>query len=200
MTRKECAGVLAILQSEYPQSFVKLDDRQMAAKLDLWTEMFSGDDPQLVFAAVKALLTSGREFAPNIGQIKEKMHQLASPNALTETEAWALVSKACQNGLYGSKAEFDKLPPDVQAAVGSPEMLKQWAMMDADELQSVVASNFMRSYKVISRRAKEKALMPPEMRELLAGMTAKMALPVVADAHSERAEFPQNYTVKGVSR
>lgn len=190
MSRKDCVGVLALLQSEYPQSFSKLDDAMMTAKINLWAEMFAEDDPQLVFAAVKALLTSGREFAPNIGQIKEKMHQLASPDALTETEAWALVSKACQNGLYGSKAEFDKLPPDVQAAVGSPEMLKQWAMMGEDEVQSVVASNFMRSFKMISRRAKEKALMPPEVKELIGGLAAKTALPVAPDAHSERAEFP----------
>lgn len=175
MTRKDTLAILAVLQAEYPQSFSKLDDAQMSAKVGLWTEIFSEDDPQLVFGAVKALLTSDREFAPNIGQIREKMHQLSSPDALTETEAWALVSKACQNGIYGYKTEFDKLPPEVQAAVGSPEMLKAWANMDEDEVQSVVASNFMRSYKVTSRRAKEKALLPPEVKELLAGMTVNMA-------------------------
>lgn len=176
MTRKDCAGVLAILQSEYPQSFSKLDDTMMTAKINLWAEMFSEDDPQLVFAAVKAILTGDREFAPNIGQIREKMHQLSNPDALTETEAWALVSKACQNGIYGYKTEFDKLPPEVQAAVGSPEMLKAWANMDEDEVQSVVASNFMRSYKIHAKRKKERDMLPESVKALIGTMTAKMAL------------------------
>lgn len=176
MTVSETKTILTILQCEYPQSFTRLDDRQMAAKARLWSDEFAQDDYGIVSAAVRMLIKSNREFAPNIGQIREKMHQLASPDAMTETEAWALVSKACQNGLYRSKAEFDKLPTEVQAVVGSPEMLKQWAMMDADEVESVVASNFMRSYKVFEKRAQEKALMPPDVRELLEGTTTRMMI------------------------
>lgn len=176
MTFDQVKEVLTLMQCEYPLSFSKMDDRQMATKLKLWSEEFAQDDHRIVNAAVRMLIKSNREFAPNIGQIREKMHELSNPGALTETQAWQLVSNACQNGLYGSKAEFGKLPPEVQAAVGSPEMLKQWAMMDADEVESVVASNFMRSYKVLAKRAQEKALMPPEVRELLEGMEAKMMI------------------------
>ena len=177
MTVTDCKGILALLQSEYPQSFTRLDDRQMTAKVNLWAELFAEDDPKLVFAAVKSLLVSNREFAPSVGQIKEKMHSLYSPDTLTEGEAWALVSKACSNGLYGYRAEFDKLPPDVQAAVGRPEQLKEWAMMDADTVQSVIASNFMRSYKAAAHRTKEREMLPENVKTLIAAMTANMALP-----------------------
>lgn len=176
MTFDQTKEILTMLQVEYPQSFSKLDYRQMQAKLQLWAEEFAQDDYRLVSAAVRVLIRSNREFAPNIGQIREKMHQLSNPGALTETEAWALVSKACRNGTYGHKEEFAKLPPDVQAAVGSSEMLKQWATMDADEVESVVASNFMRSYKINVKRKQEMALVPPEVRELLTGVTGKMMI------------------------
>ena len=177
VTFDQTKEILTHLQIEYPQSFSKLDYRQMQAKLQLWAEEFAQDDYRIVSAAVRVLIRSSREFAPNIGQIREKMYQLSNPDALTETEAWALVSKACQNGTYGHKEEFNKLPPEVQAAVGSPEMIKQWAAMDADEVESVVASNFMRSYKVHAKRKQEMGLVPPEIRELLAGMTTKMSMP-----------------------
>lgn len=176
MTFDQTKEILTMLQVEYPQSFSKLDYRQMQAKLQLWAEEFAQDDHRLVSAAVRVLIRSNREFAPNIGQIREKMYQLSNPDALTETEAWALVSKACRNSQYNAREEFEKLPPEVQAAVGSYEMLKTWGLMNEDEVESVVASNFMRSYRTHVKRKQEMALVPPEVRELLTGMTQKMMI------------------------
>lgn len=176
MTVAETSDILTLLQVEYPQSFSKLDHRQIQTKLAYWAKKFEHDDYKLVKATVDVLICSNREFAPGIGQIREKMQQLSNPDALTESAAWELVSKACRNGTYGYKVEFEKLPPDVQAAVGSAEMLKQWASMDANDVESVVASNFMRSYRAHVKRKQEMALVPPEIRELLAGMTQKMMI------------------------
>lgn len=176
MTFEQTRDILTLLQCEYPQSFSKMDGRQMAMKLKLWESEFADDDYSMINAAVRYLIRSGREFAPNIGMIREKMHDLAEPDALTDGEAWALVSKACRNGLHGSRTEFEKLPPEVQAAVGSPEMLKQWAMLDEREVETVVASNFMRSYKVLAKRKREQAMLPPDIKELLSGLTQKMMI------------------------
>ena len=175
MTFDQTKEILTLLQCEYPLSFSKMDDRMMAVKLKKWTKEFERDDFRIVEAAVDVLIRSNREFAPNIGQIREKMYQLSNPDALTETEAWALVSKACRNS-NRAKEEFAKLPPEVQEAVGNYEMIKTWGMMNEDEVESVVASNFMRSYRVHVKRKQEMALVPPEIRELLAGMTAKMMI------------------------
>ena len=48
----------------------------------------------------------------------------------------------------------------VKKAVGTPEQLRAWAMMPADEVESVVASNFRRSYRDNARREKENRLLP----------------------------------------
>ena len=175
MNRKDTKGILALLQTEYPASFVRLDDQQMQAKVNLWAELFADDPPLIVAAAVKAIIAGdSREFAPSIGEIKNKMHDLSAPSALSETEAWALVSKAVRNGIYGYQKEFDALPPTVQAAVGRPEQLKEWAMMPEDEVQSVVASNFMRGYKTVQRRERETAMIPESVRTLIDGVSLKM--------------------------
>lgn len=166
--------MLTLIQAEYPQSFSKLDDRQMQLKISLWEKEFALDDSNLVWAAVRTLLRSARQFAPSSGEIRAKMCELTAPKELNEQQAWSLVSKACTNGLYGYKAEFEKLPPEVQEAVGRPEQLKEWAAMEVDTVQSVVASNFMRTYRTGMARKKEMEKLPIEVREMLTGISMQM--------------------------
>ena len=167
MTVEETEKILTLLQVEYPNSFSRLDERMMLAKRNLWAKEFEPDQFMTVYAAVRMCIRSGGAFAPNIGEIRQKMAVLTKQEELPEQTAWAMVSKACSNGIYHFKEEFDKLPEDVQQAVGGAEQIRLWAMMDADTVQSVVASNFMRAYRTKRTRSKELALLPPEVRELL---------------------------------
>ena len=167
MTQPEVAKILTLIQAEYPHSFEKLDSRQMALKAELWEKEFAADDSTLVYTAVRMLFESGIRFAPNIGDIRSKMRMLLEKDEMTEQQAWALVSRATRNSAYNSVQEFEKLPPEVQRAVGSPEQLKAWAIMDADTVESVVASNFMRSFKAISARQKELEQYPEALREMI---------------------------------
>ena len=175
MTGEETRTILTLLQTEYPQSFAKMDDRQMAMKLKLWASEFQYDDYKAVYAMVRAIMSAGnREFAPNIGVIREKLRSYSVDGELTENGVWALVSKAISNGIYGYAEEYVKLPIDVQKAVGEAEQLKRWAMMPVDEVQSVVASNFQRSFRVHAQRSRELAAMPKQVRELITGATRPM--------------------------
>lgn len=167
MTVEETEKILTLLQVEYPNSFSRLDERMMLAKRNLWAKEFEPDPFMTVYAAVRMCIRSGGAFAPNIGEIRQKMATLTKEEELPEQAAWALVSKACSNGIYHFKEEFDALPEDVQQAVGGAEQIRLWAMMDADTVQSVVASNFMRAYRTQKTRSKELALLPPEVLELL---------------------------------
>lgn len=168
--------LITLLQSEYPNSFVNYDERLLKLKIELWEKEFANDDLNLIYAAIRTYMRSPERFAPTIGQVREIMNTLTAGEELPEQTAWAMVSAACRNGLYGYKKEFDKLPPDVQAAVGAPEQLKAWAMMDADTVESVVASNFVRNFKANKAREKARAALPPEMQNLISGVADKMKL------------------------
>lgn len=168
--------LLTLLQAEYPNSFSNMDSRTMRLKTELWEREFANDDINLVYAAVRLYMEGTERFAPSIGQIRDKMRALTEKEALSEQEAWALVSKACQNGLYGYRLEFEKLPPDVQAAVGTPEQLRSWAMMDVETVESVVASNFQRTYRAKAAKAKETAMLPAEIRSMLGGLAGSMKM------------------------
>lgn len=170
------AKIMTLLQAEYPNSFSNMDSRTMALKKHLWESEFANDDIMLVYAAVRLLMKERRDFAPNIGHIREKMRLLTETEEITEAEAWALVSKACRNAMYHAQTEFDKLPQDVQKAVGTPEQLKAWAVMEEETVQSVVASNFRRSFRVQQSRKKELAMLPPEIRASLRGIADRMAM------------------------
>jgi hypothetical protein len=175
MTKADVVGIMAILETAYPQYYAKRDNQQRTEAVNLWAELFAADPAPVVAAAIKAIIVSSTNpFPPSIGEIKNKMHDLTTPTGLSETEAWSMVSKALHNGIYGYAEEFANLPPTVQTAVGRAEQLREWALMPEDEVQSVVASNFMRGYKTIQKRERESALIPPDVRDLLSGVSAAM--------------------------
>ena len=177
MTLQETATIMDILTAAYPHFYGGKNAPDARNVMSLWASVFADDDVRLVAAAVKAIIVADtREFPPTIAHVKEKMRQMVKPKEMTEAEAWTLVSRATRNGIYGSKEEFEKLPPALQKLVGSPEQLRVWATMDADTLHSVVSSNFQRSYKVIQQREQMEAKLPKDVLALVSGMSERMML------------------------
>lgn len=166
MTKKETATILAVLQTNYPENFKGKSDAIMDAMVNLWYSVFSRDRYEVVQAAVMAYIqTSTDRFMPNIGMIREEIRKITEPEGMSDLEAWGLVKNAIRNGLYGFREEYAKLPPTVQRCVGSENTIREWAMMDVDTLDSVVASNFQRSYRAISKSEENWSKLPPGARD-----------------------------------
>lgn len=178
MTIQETAQIMDILAIAYPQFYNGKNAVDPAKALQLWAGMFADDPADVVAAAVKAFIaTNTSGFPPSIGEIREKIRMLTEPEEQTEAEAWAIAYRALRNSVYGAKEEFDKLPEDIQKLVGSPYQLKEWALMDADSVQSVVASNFQRSFRAKKAREREVKALPSDVRKLLCSASEKMLLP-----------------------
>lgn len=185
MERQDVGILMDLLKIAYPTYYRGLSLKEQQAAVNLWAEMFRDEPAQLVAASVKSLIESDEKgFPPTIGQVKAKLRLLTGPREMTEMEAWALVSKAVCNSLYGSEEEFSKLPPDVQRAVGNPAVLREWAMLDVGELQTVVSSNFQRSYRAVAARTRELAKLPADVRAMLGELSAAMALPETPPKHN----------------
>lgn len=177
MNRKEVLQTLSVLKAAYPHSFRDMTKLDGEALINLWTRQFADEDSTAVQVAVENLIaTRTTGFSPTVGEIKDQLHRLRTVDGINEAQAWALVEKACRRGLYNAREEYEKLPPDVQAAVGGPEQLKAWAAMDSDTVNSVIASNFRRTYRTVQEREKENALMPPEVKAFVAGVADRMKL------------------------
>ena len=149
MTREDTQKILMIIQAAYPN----YRPQDKTTTVNVWCEMLSEYNYNQVSAAVKAYITSDMTgFAPGIGQIISKITMLSKPQELNDMEAWALVGKALRNGNYGAVEEFSKLPKLVQEAVGSPDNLRNWATSDYETIETVIQSNFIKTYRKVVER------------------------------------------------
>ena len=182
MTKREIAEIITIMQTNYPDDFRNLSDVALNAKIQLWHKQFQDDNYQDVLTAVMAHIASDtNRFMPPVGVIKAMLVKIRQPDELTELEAWELVRRACSNSNYGAKEEFDKLPPVVRRLVGSPNQLREWAMMDSDTLNSVVASNFQRSYKARAASEREYLALPSDVRNAMERLSGAMRMPELGE-------------------
>lgn len=175
MTKTETAKILSVLQANYPDNFRGKSDAMREATVNLWHSVFERDPYQIVSAAVMAYIqTSTERFMPNVGIIRDQIRKLTEPESMSEAEAWWLVKNAMRNGLYGYHEEYEKLPPMVRRCVGSENTLREWALTDCETVDSVIASNFQRSYRAISRSEAEWAKLPPGFREEMKQLSGQM--------------------------
>lgn len=164
MTRDETVKIIRIMCDCYPN----YKPSNLSETVDVWNMMLEEHSYEQISVALKAYVhsdTSG--FAPSIGQLINKLHEVQTPQELNEMEAWLLVGRALRNGTYGAVEEFNKLPPLVQKAVGSPDNLRNWAQTDSESIENVVQSNFMRTYRIVVNRAKEYQKMPKDIQALI---------------------------------
>lgn len=187
MDRSETLKILSVLKVAYPNFYKDMSRSDAENTVALWTEMFAEDDYVIVNAAVKALITaSSNPFPPVIGQIREKIQQLTHRDEdTTEEEAWHMVSSVLYHcgSMFNDFAEeeFKRFPPDIQQVVGSPTRLREWANMDTPTLQSVVASNFMRSYKARTAANREFNRLPAHVREFIGKLGTGMSMDRLED-------------------
>lgn len=135
------------------------------AAYDLWASAFRDDPFELVQTAVMALIqTDPGEFRPTIAKVRRKMHDMVYGRSISETEAWLLVKNSlneAQQGpetLRGAKSAWQKLPEDIRKLV-TPKQLLDWNSVEAETMDTVIQSNFMRSYRDIRDRRYEKEAM-----------------------------------------
>ena len=164
MTKNEVIKLLMTIQTFYPN--YQVENKEFA--INAWYAIIGDCDYKLMEKALQAYITTDTSgFAPSIGQLLDKLHTIQSPQELNEMEAWSLVSKALRNGYYGAVEEFNKLPPLVQKAVGSPDNLRNWSQTDTNSIENVVQSNFMRSYRLVVNRENEIKKMPADVQALI---------------------------------
>lgn len=169
MTKREIAELMTVLQSEYPDDFKGKSDSVFAAKVALWHDFFSEYPAAVVYAAAKSFMaTDTKGFMPKVGQINEHIHRMKQTEDMTPAEAWGMVYKAICNSTYNAVEEFNKLPPACQKAVGDPQQLRDWSMMEEEVVQSVIGSNFQRSFQIRQTRDRDFEKLPGSVKQFVA--------------------------------
>lgn len=128
-------------------------------KFDLWYTMLSDLEYKTACAALKnyGLLN---HFQPAVSDIREEYVKLTTiENETTEQEAWAMIRLAIRNGLYCAENEFDALPDNVKRAVGNANSIRMWAQMPSEEVETVIQSQVLRSYRAVLKQKHEESLL-----------------------------------------
>ena len=155
--------ILAILKAAYPHSYKGLEPSDLQTMVNLWAELLGDISYAQVDKAVKGYITSNNAgFPPTIGQIRDSV--FSSEKGLSPQEASAILVKAISRSGWHSQEEFDKLPPAIKRVVRDPEMLRQWSQMDSGTVNSVVVSNFQRSYKDIVENDYQNRKLPDTLK------------------------------------
>lgn len=176
MNREETKMIITMLSSIYVNEFSKLSEDKVKQMIDVWTTLFEDEDANKIATVTKAYLKSSTNaFMPTPAMLINQAYELFTPKGMTEQEAWNCISQAIQNSGYNAKAEYDDLPKEIQA-ICTPGMLYEWSQMDSSVVQSVVASNFQRSFKVKEKQRVDYDKLPNETKSLISELSDSMKL------------------------
>lgn len=166
---------------------------------DVWFELLKDLPYEQANLAIQKYMTS-EKFPPTIADIRTKATEIITPaeESMSELQAWALVQKALRNSGLNSEEEFAKLPEACQRAVGTAANLKEWALMDSDQVATIEQSHFIRNYRTSVQRMKEEARLPENVKMLIADMGKKHAALMEKAAESQlemqKIEVPEKDT------
>ena len=164
------------------------------AAVTLWADRFKSDPYPLVLEAVNILIdTDLGGFRPTIGQVKAAMHDIVYGEQLSETEAWQRVKAVlheAQEGpetLTGARSAWNKLPDEIKKLV-SPRQLLEWNWIDVEKMDTVIQSNFMRSYRDVMERKYRKETISKDSAAKISAIREKLGLYQDPDAKPELPE------------
>lgn len=150
MTRDETKRLIQAMATAWPN----YRPPNLTDVVNLWASLFASYPYEVVSKALQVYMMQDNAFAPSPGQLVALI-PTGDTGRRSELEAWSLVRKALRNGTYGAETEYAKLPEDVQRAVGSPAQIRAWAAAPEEETETVMQSNFLRSYRAVQEQIKQ---------------------------------------------
>lgn len=155
-----------------------MQDKEPGAIAAVWRETLS----DLSFDDARAALVrhiSTNRFFPTVADIRDGAATISgSVSMMTADEGWRLVIQAARNAAYHAADEFERLPPEVQAALGSASALRELALVPESELGNERA-RFRMGWEARQHRAQHMAALPKGIRERLESVAASRALPAL---------------------
>ena len=159
MRQEEFRALVKAMKAVYAQPTFIPD----TAAMNVWYELLKDIPYDRASVAIqKHMCTSS--FPPTVADIRKNAYEVVTDTTMNDTEAWNIVYKAICNSGYNSEAEFAKLPPLIQKAVGSAAMLKEWSQMEVDTIQSVERSHFARNYRAAVENNTQESQLAPHVK------------------------------------
>lgn len=159
-------------------AYAQFPDKVTKDLLTLWQSALADMPYELAQRAV-AMVVCESPYPPKISDIRAAAVKLtgAVPH-MTADEGWRLVIQAARNASYHAADEFERLPPEVQAALGSASALRDLALVPESELGNERA-RWRMGWEARQERAQYVAALPAGIRAELESVAASRALPAL---------------------
>ena len=176
MTRDEFKILVKAMKAVYSDPKFIAD----SYAFDIWYSLLKDIPYEVCNVAVQKYMTT-KTYMPTIADIRQLATETVTPERMSEGAAWNLVCKAMSNSAYHAEEEFEKLPVACQKAIGSPSVLREWAFMDSSQVNTVIQSNFMRSYKVEDKRIQEVNALPENTKKMIKELADQKSIKALTD-------------------
>ena len=190
MTAQEASGFLSKLALAYPAQYARLGAAELKGQIELWSGTMEGYSLEQAVVGLQVFLRGDTKgFAPVPGQVIDCIERVQRPaeDGYTNTECISLIRRAIGDALYHAEEAFERLPELCRRAVGTPRNLTEWAQLDSREVETVIASQVIRSLEAM----REDAKLPPSVREALRVAGKGKPLYAVEKRERERARLEQ---------
>jgi hypothetical protein len=168
MKANDIATLCRVAYAQYPEKVTK-------DLLALWQSALSDMPYELAQRAV-AMVVCESPYPPKISDIRAAAVKLTGAvPSMTADEGWRLVVQAARNAAYHAQDEFDRLPVEVQAALGSASALRDLALVPESELGNERA-RWRMGWEARQERAQYMAALPVGIRAELEGVAERLAL------------------------
>lgn len=168
MTKQEMVKVLFVINSIYPRFLAGKDQQAINGIADIWASILEDYDAKTVLQGVRAYAAGDETgFSPSPGQIIAKIRAFNQEASMSAEEAWRVVEMAVQHALRDAEETYNAFPDAIKMAIGSPGALRDMAMLDTQQLETVEHSQFIRAYNTIQTREEIKARTPLSAAYLL---------------------------------
>lgn len=142
MNIAETQKILALIYASFP-NFHPADP---ALTVQVWQKVLEPDEYQNIEDALMVYMrtdTSG--FAPSPGKLHMMIADRMS-DEIDEGEVMTMLTLASRNANYGFQEEYDRMPRELQKAIGSPTNIRNWGQMSQEQL-SYAFNNVVKAYK-----------------------------------------------------
>lgn len=116
---------------------------------------------ELAFVRILVTDTEGKEITP--ARLIASAQEFAKPDD-SEQKIVDMIRKAVADSNYHATERFEKLPPEVQEAVGSASNLQEYAQKDVNDFETVIMSQILRSYRGVINRKKRDSKVPESLK------------------------------------
>ena len=158
MTRDDTKKLIMYLRMFYTDFCEGMNLTDVA---NVWHDIFRDEDGTIVAQAARNYVKTNK-FPPTVAGIMEQLDLIKRTD--TDADLWKMIQKAVSNGTYGAVEEFDNLPSECKAFIGSPSALRDMAQIDIGTMNTIVKGQFLKNVRAIRNHQQVQKGLPLEVK------------------------------------